>query len=58
MTPLPPAEEAALWPQVEAILRGADAGAPLSERQQDFLLDRFRQAIAELDDVPPRDGGN
>lgn len=58
MEPLTSTEEAALWSQVAALLRGADAGAALCERQQDFLLDRFRQAIAELDDVPPKDGGN
>ncbi|MCE7032882.1 hypothetical protein LY625_09705 [Lysobacter sp. GX 14042] len=46
-------EEAALWSHVEAVLRGEVPAMPLTERQQDYLLDRFRLSIAELDGLSP-----
>mgnify|MGYP000845525705 FL=1 len=53
MPSLTRADEAALWSDVEAFLRDEVPAIPLPERQQDYLLDRFRLSIAELEGLPP-----
>lgn len=55
MTPLTEAEERSVWARIDAVMAGDKQVEPLTEREQDYLVERVALAYEEIEKLSPEE---